>query len=274
LAIQELPFTFLLQVVISGRNLYSSPHKKAFSAHRMKVTLAILALNELDGLKAIMPKIDPAWVDQIIMLDGNSTDGSIEWYQEQGYEYYVQKKKGIRHAWDEVYDKIKGEVLITFSPDGNSVPELLPPLIEKMKEGYDMVIVSRYKDEAVSEDDDIITAFGNWCFTNLVNVLFGSKYTDVMVMYRAYKTKLIFDLDLDKDYTYEFPERLFHTKISWEPLLSARAARLKLKIGEIPGDEPARIGGERKLQIIRWGSAYLYQIIRERFVRHKFGLEP
>jgi hypothetical protein len=35
-------------------------------------------------------------------------------------------------------------------------------------------------------------------------------------------------------------------------------------VAEIPGDEPARIGGERKLQIIRWGLVFLYQVFMER----------
>ena len=82
---------------------------------------------------------------------------------------------------------------------------------------------------------------------------------------RGFKKKIIYDLGLDKDEPYIFPEKIFFTKISWEPILSARAAKRKLKISEIPGDEPARIGGERKLQIIRWGCAYLYQIIRDAF---------
>jgi len=29
----------------------------------------------------------------------------------------------------EIYDLIEGDVLITFSPDGNSIPELIPPLV-------------------------------------------------------------------------------------------------------------------------------------------------
>ena len=55
------------------------------------------------------------------------------------------------------------------------------------------------------------------------------------------------------------------TDIGTEPLLSIRAAKRKLIIGEIPGDVPARIGGERKLKIVRWGTAYYFQVIREIF---------
>jgi hypothetical protein len=46
-------------------------------------------------------------------------------------------------------------------------------------------------------------------------------------------------------------------------MLSARAARRGLKVAEIPGDEPARIGGERKLRIWRWGASYYYQFYRD-----------
>ena len=45
--------------------------------------------------------------------------------------------------------------------------------------------------------------------------------------------------------------------------MSVRALKAKLKITEIPGDEPERIGGDRKLQVLRWGAAYYLQFIRE-----------
>ncbi|MDZ4662429.1 MAG: glycosyltransferase family 2 protein [Pseudomonadota bacterium] len=240
----------------------------------MKITLLVPTLNEVIGMKAIMPKIPRDLFHQILVLDGGSTDGTIEWSRENGYEVYIQKQKGFRHAYTEVWPLITGDYVITFSPDGNSIPELLPDLIHKMTEGYDMVIVSRYLGSAKSEDDDLITSFGNWLFTKTVNVLHNARYTDAMVIYRGYRKNMAYELDLDKDSSYKIPETLFHTKISWEPLLSVRAAKAGLKIAEIPGDEPPRIGGERKLQILQWGAAYYYQFISEVFSwRYKKSLE-
>ncbi len=229
----------------------------------MKTTLLVPTLNEIEGIKSIMPQISRDWVDQILIVDGGSTDGTIEWFKENNYEIIVQTSKGLKSGYFESLDYIKGDVVITFSPDGNSVADRIPPLIEKMKEGHDMVIVSRYLDWAKSDDDDIVTGFGNWLFTRTVNLFFRSNYTDVMVMYRAFKKDIIYTLELDKEKTYSFFEKIFFTDISWEPILSARAARMNLKISEIPGDEPARIGGERKLQIIRWGAAYYSQFLVE-----------
>lgn len=229
----------------------------------MKVTLLVMTMNEIDGMKAIMPKIDPSWYDQLIVLDGGSTDGTVEWAREQGYFAYVQRQTGLRQGYLEVLPLVEGEIIITFSPDGNSLPEAIPALAHKMREGYDLVIASRYADGAKSADDDIVTRFGNWFFTGLVNVLFGGRYTDIMVMLRAFRKDMIYRLGLEKEELYTGPERLFFTRISWEPIMAARAARRGLRVGEIGFDEPKRIAGVRKLQIIRWGLAYIYQFARE-----------
>lgn len=232
----------------------------------LKITLLLPTLNEVDGMKAIMPKIRKEWYDQLLIIDGQSTDGTIEYAKEQGYEIVIQKKKGMRNAYMEALPHITGDVILTFSPDGNSIPELIPECIKKFKQGYDMVIVSRYAEGAKSYDDDMVTAFGNKLFTTSINLIHGAHYTDAMVIYRVYKKSLIHDLDLDKDSSYKTEEKLFGTNISWEPLLSIRCAKRKLKVADIPGDEPAREGGERKLQVLRWGAAYMFQVFREIFI--------
>ncbi|MBF0123164.1 MAG: glycosyltransferase [Candidatus Omnitrophica bacterium] len=232
----------------------------------MKITLLIPTLNEEVGMRTVMPKVDRSLFDQILVVDGKSKDKTVEVAREMGYDVVIQETPGIRGAYMDALPHIKGDAILTFSPDGNSIPELLKPCIDKFHEGYDMVIVSRYAAGAKSYDDDAVTGFGNWLFTNSINFFHRAKYTDAMVIYRIYRKNLIQELDLDKDESYTFEEKLFHTKISWEPLLSIRAAKRKLKLADIPGDEPAREGGERKLQVLKWGAAYYFEILREIFV--------
>lgn len=228
-------------------------------------TLFIPTLNEIDAMRVILPQIDRSWVDQVLVVDG-STDGTAEYAREQGCEVVVQKRKGLRWAFIEGFPHVRGDWVITFSPDGNSIPNVIPPLIEKMKEGFDMVIASRYLPPATSQDDDPMTGFGNWLFTHSINLLHGGAwnrpYTDAMVMFRIYRTKLFYELELDRESGYA-PEKWFGTILGCEPLLSIRAAKRKVKIGEIGADEPDRIGGERKLQPFRWGGAYMSQVWRE-----------
>jgi len=45
----------------------------------MNVTLLIPTLNEVNGMKEIMPKIKKEWCDQILIVDGQSTDGTVEY---------------------------------------------------------------------------------------------------------------------------------------------------------------------------------------------------
>ena len=232
----------------------------------MTVTLLIPTLNEIDGMREIMPKIEEGWCDQILILDGGSTDGTVEYAREHNYEVVIQEKPGLLNAYWQVYEQIRGDVIITFSPDGNSIPEIIPDLVAKIREGYDMVIVSRYLDDAKSDDDTWITGIGNYVFTGIINLMFGGHYTDAMVIYRAYKKSLVEDLGLLKP---SLVERRFAHMISWEPLLSMRAAKKKLKITEIPGDEPDRIGGEGKCQHFTWGFVYLLEMVQE-FLVWKF----
>ncbi len=208
----------------------------------MKFTLFIPTLNEVEGVKAIMPKIKKEWVDEIIIVDGHSTDGTKEYLESHGYKVITQTLPRTMGAWWEGFQAAKGDVIIPFSPDGNSIPEKIPELVEKMKQGYDMVIVSRYKDKAKSDDDDFLSSLANHLITKLINILFRADYTDTLVMYRAFKKELLGKLDLHQNTGKEFN---YYKVGLYEILLSIRCAKHKLKFTEISGDEPERIGGSK-----------------------------
>jgi glycosyltransferase involved in cell wall biosynthesis len=197
----------------------------------MKFTLFIPIKNEVEGLKAIMPRIRKEWVDEILIVDAHSTDGSREYLIENGYTFVDQKSKGVRGAFWEAFEIAQGDVIIPFSPDNNSVPEDIPLLIEKINEGYDMVIASRYHAGMKSADDDFMSRLANLCLTKLINLLYSATYTDALTMFKAFKKKHLYELGIDKR-KHEFSEIL----------LVCRAARRKLKITQIPSYEPARIG--------------------------------
>ena len=229
----------------------------------MTVSLFIPTLNERLSMEQVMPKVDSSLFSQILVSDGNSKDGTADYARSLGYEVYVQQQKGARFAFIEAWPLLRGDYVITFSPDGNCPPEDLPRLINKAKEGFDMVIASRYMPPAKSEDDGLITGFGNWFFTRTINTLHGGHYLDAMTIFRIYRTKLFYELGLDKNSAYALPERLYFTRMGIEPLLSVRAARAGCKVAEIPSNEPKRVAGEAKVQVLRWGAAYYTQFLLE-----------
>ena len=101
----------------------------------MKVTLLVPTLNEIDGMKVIMPRINREWVDQILIVDGGSTDGTVEYSDKMGYQVIEPRVKGMVNQFLESFKAVEGDIILLFSPDGNSVPELIPIVIDKMKKG-------------------------------------------------------------------------------------------------------------------------------------------
>ena len=147
---------------------------------------------------------------------------------------------------------------------------MLPILIEEINKGYDVVYMSRYLPPAKSEDDGIITGFGNWMFNKIINICFSANFTDVLGGYRAYTREAILKMKL-----HEMPNRNWATRKwdllnDWQVAGTIRAAKLKLKIKELPGDEPARIGGESKISVVYNGVMIVCQIILELIIRKKF----
>jgi len=88
----------------------------------MKTTLLVPTLNEIDGMKAVMPRIKREWVDEIVVVDGGSTDGTVAYARDNGYLVVEQKLKGLVNAYREAMPYVHGDIVITFTPDGNSVP--------------------------------------------------------------------------------------------------------------------------------------------------------
>lgn len=241
----------------------------------VKTTLIIPTLNELMGVKAIMPKVKPEWCDQVIVLDGKSTDGTVELARQMGYEIYTQKEAGLWNGFRELFlsGMVKGDIIVTFSPDGNSVPEGIP-ILSKIVEllDYDIVIASRYALGASSLDDTPITRFGNWLFTSLINLLCRDKYTDALVMFRAYKREVVETLGFldETPKTHRWLQKISGLS-SWEPPMSIRASKAGLRVAEIPIMEPPNVNGygKRRVRWVKHGFILLAQILYEGCIRQQ-----
>tara|TARA_B100000989_G_scaffold298882_1_gene290707 strand:- start:4511 stop:5233 length:723 start_codon:yes stop_codon:yes gene_type:complete len=222
------------------------------------ITLVIPTLNEIDGIKIMFPRIDKSLFNEILVIDGKSTDGTIEYVNNyDGFNLITQKSKGLTGAMIEVTDLVKTDYIVEFSPDNNCTPEELKNIVEKINEGYDIVVISRYLDDAVSEDDTFITGIGNWFFSKLIRHLGNYPITDALTMYRGYKVEIV-------------REKLFRKFLStghiFEPLISAYGNLFNYNYIEIPGTEKKRIGGEaitdNKLNVLKAGASIFIMILR------------
>lgn len=226
--------------------------------NKPSVGLLLPVWNEIDGLTLTLPQIDKSLFDEITMVDGGSTDGSVELAKQHNINVIRQKRPGLAFA---VYDAIKDfetEYVIEFSPDGNCLVEDLPRIVEKICEGYDVVVVSRYLPPAKSYDDNLVTSFGNWVFTLLIRHLGKHPITDALTMYRGFRRDIVFSFDFQR----------YLVGPVFEPLISALANLHNLRICEIPGDEPKRIGGYSKMRVLYNGFCIINMILRLYYKKH------
>ena len=217
----------------------------------MSVIVFVLTLDEIEGVSQIMPKVKKEWADRIIFVDGGSTDGTIEKAKELGFEVINQHNKGEGNACRVGTDATESDFVMFFSPDGNDRPEDIQKLIQKTNEGNDVVHISRFGKNSISDDAGWLDRFGNNMFTFLVNTFFGGKYTDALNGFRIFKREMWNNLKTDAQY------------LNIEQQVCIRCAKSKIPIYEIDGREPDRIGGERKMRPLTVGAQLSYQIIKE-----------
>ena len=222
----------------------------------MSTAVVLTTLNEITGIKKIVPQINREWAEEIIFVDGGSTDGTIEEAKKMGFKVVMQKEKGEfagghGAAVLEGVDATTSDNIILFGPDGNDEVEKIPELIEKIKEGYDQVLVTRFGKGSVNLDAGIIDRFGNKMFTFLVNVFFGGHWSDVLNENRIISRKAFSELKFDA------------VGLSSTQQMCIRGLKRKQKICEIIGNEGERIGGTRKMHPLSTGASLSWQIIKE-----------
>ena len=212
----------------------------------------IPTLNEVEGMKKVVSKIKKEWVDEIIIVDGGSTDGTVEEAQNLGFEVIKQKTDGSHGA--AIFDGFeysKADMLLMFGADGNNEPEEIPKTVEMMKKGYDQVIITRFGKTSINDDAGLIDGFGNKMFTFIANILFGGHLTDTLSSSRA----------ITRNAWNEIKFNAFKTDSTYQ--ICIRAMKKKQKMLEIDGNEPARIGSERKMHRIPASCGLVLRAVRE-----------
>jgi glycosyltransferase involved in cell wall biosynthesis len=216
----------------------------------MKKTLVILTLNEIEGVKALFGSLPLNAADEVICVDGGSTDGTAEFLKEKGIPVISQEAPGRGTAIRTALARSTGDVLLFFSPDGNEDPEDIPLLFEKMTQGLDLVIASRFARGGRNEEDDCLFRWRAWvnrAFTHAANVLWNTvDYVhDTINGFRAIRRDMMERLNLEE------------STFSIEYQMTIRAMKLHLRIAEVPTNEGKRMGGTVKAQSFPVGLAHL-----------------
>lgn len=226
----------------------------------MKTSLIIFTRNEMEGLRAIFPKIPFNVVDEVLAVDGHSTDGTVQYLKDKGIKVIRQEKMGRGNAMIEGVRQTSGDIVIFLSSDGNEDPADIPKLVEKLND-HDVAVASRFIKEGHSDDSDdplLIRKFGNKFFTFLVNLIWGANVTDSTNGLRSIWRSAWVKLGIDSPYH----EAEFQMTI--------RAAKLGMKIGEIPTVEGPRIGGRRYASTRKMAWTFAKFLLQEIWIGDRF----
>jgi len=217
-----------------------------------KVSVVIPAIKEAENLPLVLPAI-PAFVHEIILVDGDSGDDSIAVAREIRPDIVIiqQHPCGKGSALRAGFSAATGDIVVAMDADGSTDPAELPLFIGALLAGADYAKGSRFLQGGGTADMPGYRMLGNWGFTMLVRLLFGGSYSDLCYGFNAFWKRALPKLNLDCN------------GFEIETVMNVRALRAGLKVAEVPSFEAERVYGSSHLQTIPDGWRVLKAIFRE-----------
>lgn len=246
-------------------------HIDAFKAHEVThappgfeffpystVSLVIPTKNEAKNLPHVLPRI-PAIVDEVILVDANSTDGTVEVARSlyPDIQVITQPGRGKGNALRAGFEAAHGDIIVMIDADGSMAPEEIPAFVNALLDGADFAKGSRFLKgkEAGTDDMEFHRYLGNLGFTVLVRLLYGGRYTDLCYGYCAFWRHVLPSLQLTSD------------GFEIETEMNVRALKAGLHIAEVSSFEYERIHGVSNLNAVTDGLRVLRVILQEYFPR-------
>ena len=213
------------------------------------VLLVIPAYNEEANIEQVVDELVRQYpqLDYVVVNDG-STDRTAQICREQGYNLLNLPvnlglagcfQAGMKYAYYKGY-----ACAMQFDGDGQHRPEYVEPMARKMKEGYDIVIGSRFLDRP---KDYSMRMIGSRLIEGAIWLTTGRKVTDPTSGMRMFSREMIREFALNLNYGPE-PDTISY-------LLKQGA-----KVAEVPLVIASRQGGESYLKPMV-AAAYMSRIL-------------
>jgi len=219
------------------------------------VTVIIPTLNEEENIMGVIRELGHIGCRDILIIDGNSRDRTVEVAKEFGVDVILQNGRGkgsaLRQAFS--HDGLDGDAVVMMDADGSMNPKEILLFIEALDSGADLVKGSRFLSYGYSEDMSLIRRIGNRFFVLLVNRLWSANYTDLCYGFGAFR----------KDAIKKLLPHLKSTNFEIETEVFIKAKKLGLKVVEVPSIEFRRRHGKSNLSIFKDGFRILKTIIEE-----------
>jgi glycosyltransferase involved in cell wall biosynthesis len=221
------------------------------------VALIIPTLNEERNIRTILRELKQLGYNKILVVDGNSTDGTVEAAKDSGANVLVQEGKGkgfaLRQAFS--HNAIDFDFAVVMDADGSMNPKEIALLVDTLASGADVAKASRFLPGGFTEDMSMLRRIGNKVLVSLVNMLWSTNYTDLCYGFAAFKRDVVVKLcPLLKSKNFEIEAEVF-----------VKVARLGLGVVEVPSGELRRKYGKSNLHSFKDGFRILRAILAEFF---------
>jgi Glycosyl transferase family 2 len=216
------------------------------------VSVIIPTLNEAANLPHVFAVL-PDWVTEVVIVDGRSTDETVEVARRlrPDARIVIQKGRGKGDALLAGFAASTGDIIVAMDADGSLDGQEIIRFVAALLAGADFVKGSRFACGGGSDDLTRSRRFGNKFLGALVNRLFGTSYSDLCYGYNAFWARHLDTLALDC------------SGFEVETLMNIRAAMAGLVVHEVPSFEHRRIHGASNLRIVMDGWRIAKVIVRE-----------
>ena len=217
------------------------------------ISVVIPALNEAANLPHVLPRL-PGIVDELILVDGHSADDTVEVARAicPDVRIVLQDGRGKGNALACGFAAARGDIIVMLDADGSNDPAEIVAFVAVLLAGNDFAKGSRFAPGGASSDITKVRRAGNRALSALVNVLFGTRYSDLCYGYNAFWRHCLAHMRVTCD------------GFEVETLINVRVARAGLSVVEVASVEHARLHGESKLHAVRDGLRVLRTILAER----------
>jgi glycosyltransferase involved in cell wall biosynthesis len=223
---------------------------------RPTVSVVIPALNEAETIPCVLAEMPSRWVDEVIVVDGGSADGTGAIARDAGARVLIEPLPGYGRACATGLAAARGEIVIFLDGDGADDPKQLGRLLAPiLRQEADMVLGSRLGDWRIRGTMPCHQHFGNWLSAAMIRCLYGLALTDLGT-FRAVRRGALIDLGM-KEMTYGWPTEMI-----------VRGMRQGWRVVEVPVRHRPRLAGRSKISGTLRGTVLAAAHILGTILRH------
>lgn len=163
------------------------------------------AYNAERTLEITYNEIPHHWVDDIVLVDDNSSDNTLQMAEQLGIKHILKHNKNLGYGGNQktCYRKaleLNADIIIMVHPDYQYTPKLIPAMVSIIESGlYPVVFGSRIlSNGALKGGMPLVKYVLNRILTFIQNLLMGQKLSEYHTGYRAYSREVLEQINLTK----------------------------------------------------------------------------